>query len=110
MGNNRIVSPFRGLARDLDKCFSLLPLLTLGLPVPDTFTDAFIWASTLYGGFLFCKFIYLFWERERERERARTSEEGRGRKRGRGRIPSRLRAVSTEPSMGLDPMNHEIMT
>ena len=30
--------------------------------------------------------------------------------RGGERIPSRLCTVSTEPDMGLDPTNHEIMT
>ena len=39
-------------------------------------------------------------EREREREREREGE----------RIPSRLNAVSTEPTMWLDLMNCEIMT
>ena len=37
-------------------------------------------------------------ERKRERERERE------------RIPSRLHTVSTEPDMGLDPMNYEIMS
>ena len=37
-------------------------------------------------------------------------ERGRGREKGRQRIPSRLRAVSTEPSMGLNPTNREITT
>ena len=33
------------------------------------------------------------------------------RERGRERIPSRLRAISTEPDdVGLNPMNHEITT
>ena len=36
------------------------------------------------------------WERERERERLR--------------IPSKLHTASTEPDVGLEPMNHEIMT
>ena len=35
---------------------------------------------------------------------------GRDRERGRDRIPSRLRAVRTEPNAGLDLRNHEIMT
>ena len=35
---------------------------------------------------------------------------GRGRERGRERIPSRLHTVSTEPDVGLDLTNHEIMT
>ena len=39
-------------------------------------------------------------QRERERER-----EGK-----RERIPSRPQAVSTEPDLGLEPTNHEIMT
>ena len=34
----------------------------------------------------------------------------RGRGRGKERITSRLHAVSTEPVVGLDPTNHEIMT
>ena len=34
-------------------------------------------------------------------------EQGRGRERGRKRIPSRLRAVNTEPDMGLDPVDQE---
>ena len=34
----------------------------------------------------------------------------RGRERGRERIPSRLHAVSTEPDVSLDPMNHKITT
>ena len=48
-------------------------------------------------------------ERENERERKRTSKEGAERERGE-RIPSRLHAVSTEPDIGLSPMNHEIIT
>ena len=40
------------------------------------------------------------WRGERVRER----------KNERMRIPSRLHAVSTEPDVGLDLMNHEIMT
>ena len=54
--------------------------------------------SSLFNFFM-C--IY-FWERERE--------QGRGRERGRPRIQSRLCAISTEPSMGLKPTNHETMT
>ena len=33
-----------------------------------------------------------------------------GRERGRERIPGRLCTVSTEPDVGLEFMNHEIMT
>ena len=40
------------------------------------------------------------WGRGRERERERERE----------RIPSRLRAVSSEPEAGLKLTNHEIMT
>ena len=40
---------------------------------------------------------------EREREKAETEGETE-------RIPSRLRAVSTEPDVGLEPTNCEIMT
>ena len=50
-------------------------------------------------------------------ERARESTEGgaerereRKRQRDRERIPSRLYNVSTEPDVGLEPMNCEIMT
>ena len=35
---------------------------------------------------------------------------GRGKERGREKIPGRLHAVSTEPNVGLDLTNHEIMT
>ena len=48
-------------------------------------------------------------ERERERERE-LCKWGRGRDRGTERVPSRLHAVSTEPDMGLDPTNPEIVT
>ena len=43
-----------------------------------------------------------------ETDRLRVGEGQRERKRE--RIPSRLRAVSTEPDVGLDPMNREIKT
>ena len=52
----------------------------------------------------FFKFIYLFWEREHEWAQA-----GEGQKEGDG-IPSRLCAISTEPDVGLEPTNCEIMT
>ena len=60
--------------------------------------------------FLFFKFlnIYLFL-REKERE----STSGRGAEREgdtASEAGSRLRAVSTEPDVGLEPTNHEIMT
>ena len=53
--------------------------------------------------------VCLFILRERARECACVSREGQ-RERERDRIPSRLCAVIAEPDMGLDPMNHEIMT
>ena len=49
--------------------------------------------------------MYIYFEREREKY-----EWGKGREKGRQRIPSRLRAVSTEPNAGLNLMNREIMT
>ena len=55
-------------------------------------------------------FMYLFiFERERERERERESKWGRGREEGE-RIPSRLRAISTESNVGLELTNQGIMT
>ena len=64
--------------------------------------------------FPFLKFIYFESERAREfilrvRERERARERERGRERGRERIPSRLRAVSTKLSAGLDLTSREIM-
>ena len=50
----------------------------------------------------FFKFIYF--------ERKRAHKQGRGRERRRERISSRLHAVSTEPDMGLNLTNLEIMT
>ena len=54
---------------------------------------------------IFFKKLFILREKERERE----SEEGQGEKE-KDRIPSRLRAVSTEPDMGLHVENCEIMT
>ena len=54
--------------------------------------------------------VYLFL---RETERERQSVSGRGVEREGDTEPkagSRLRAVSTEPDAGPEPMNHEIMT
>ena len=55
--------------------------------------------------FQFFKCLFIF-------ERATEQKQGRGRKTGRHKIQagSRLRAVSTEPDLGLEPMNCEIMT
>ena len=50
--------------------------------------------------------VYLFL---RDRDRAQ-ERKGRERERGRHRIQSRFQDVSTEPNLGLKPMNHEIMT
>ena len=47
-----------------------------------------------------------FWERERYRVWAVAGQK----KRGRHRIQSRLWAVSTEPDVGLEPMNHGMVT
>ena len=48
-------------------------------------------------------FIYLFL-RETEHE------QGRGKQRERESIPSKLLTVSTEPGVGLDPVNPEMVT
>ena len=59
--------------------------------------------STLF----FLMFVYFLREREREREREEREEKGQIEEE---RIPSRLRAVSTEPDMGLKLTNCEVMT
>ena len=46
------------------------------------------------------------WQREWEREHG----QGKGREKGRERIPSRLRAASAEPEVGLKLTNHEMVT
>ena len=50
--------------------------------------------------------VYLFLREETE------CQWGRGRERGdlESEAGSRLQAISTEPDVGLEPMNHEIMT
>ena len=60
------------------------------------------WSQSFYfSNFSFLRFIF---ERERERaSRGRTEREGE-------RIPSRLCTASTEPDVGLELMNHEVMT
>ena len=70
----------------------------------DPHTLLFAWhiGDTLY---MFLKCLFSF-EREREGEH----EWGRSRERGRHRIRSRLQAVRTEPDVGLELMNHKIMT
>ena len=67
-------------------------------------------AASIRTGFrkLFFNVLFVYsWERASERERERTSRRGRGAEGE--RIPSRLRAVSAEPDMGLEPTNREIM-
>ena len=49
-------------------------------------------------------------ERGRKRDRERENEQGRGRERERERIPTRLLIISTEPDVGLELTNCEIMT
>ena len=57
--------------------------------------------------YLFKKFLFIYLtERERDRMSRRRAE----RKGERDSIPSRLRAVSAEPDMGLELTNQEIMT
>ena len=46
---------------------------------------------------------------EREGEREREREKERERERERERIPSKLHAISTEPDVVLNLMNHKIM-
>ena len=48
--------------------------------------------------------VYLFILKGREHE------QGRSRERGRERIPSRLHTVNTEPEVGLESTNREVMT
>ena len=55
--------------------------------------------------FFFILEVYLFILRARERVRVEKGQRERG-----GKNPSRLCAVSAEPNVVLDPMNHEIMT
>ena len=54
-------------------------------------------------------FIYPERETETERERERESREGAEREK-RERIPSRCHTANTEPDMGLDTTNWEMMT
>ena len=51
--------------------------------------------------------MFIYFEIGRERE---SKLRNRERERERERIPSRPRAVGTEPDMGLEPTNCEIMT
>ena len=47
--------------------------------------------------------MFIYFERERE------SKQRKGREKEREKIPSRLRAVCTEPNAGLSPTNCEIV-
>ena len=58
---------------------------------------------------MFLKCIFIYFEREREREQCMHKQE-KGRESGRERIASRLCTVSTEPDIGLELTNDEIMT
>ena len=55
----------------------------------------------------FVKYLFVYFERERERAGKKQERE---RERGRERTTNRLHAVSTEPDLGLELMNCEIMT
>ena len=55
--------------------------------------------------FFFFKKVYLFLLRDKQSTAGKSQRE-----RERERIPSRLRGVSTEPKVGLDLTNYEIMT
>ena len=50
--------------------------------------------------------MFIYFQRKKEREH----KHGRGRERGRERVPSRLCTVSTEPHMGLNLTNPEMVT
>ena len=52
----------------------------------------------------FCH-LFIYFERDRDSTSRRRTERGE-----RERIPSRFRAVSTEPDAGLELTNREIMT
>ena len=70
------------------------------------YTYIFNQSGPKHGGHtpFFFKFIYLFWKRERARAgEGQTEREGE-------RISSRFHTVSTEPNMGLELTNHELMT
>ena len=59
---------------------------------------------------IFLRFIYFERERERERERESESMSRGGAERKGERILGRLCPVSTEPDVGLDLINCEVMT
>ena len=59
--------------------------------------------------FLFFFLLTLFIYFERDRERKKENMNRGGTEKGRERIPTRLCAPSTEPDVGLEPTNYEIM-
>ena len=61
--------------------------------------------SVIFLSFFFKFLQFILKEREKRRE-----QQWGQRERGTQIIPSRLHAVSTEPDVGLDPTNCEIMT
>ena len=69
--------------------------------------------SSFFLYFFVCEilFIYFFtfylFLRERERDRVQA---GKGQRERESEADSRLRGVHTEPDVGLEPMNREIMT
>ena len=72
-------------------------------------TDTFS-LKKIFLNFLKCLFTF---ERERQKQRQRQSMSRKGAERDRdieSKAGSRLRAVSTEPDVGLELRNHEIMT
>ena len=81
-------------------CFCLLSLPQLRVlslaPTTHSFIRSFIHSATHFFFLILSLFDYF------EKALAEEAE--------RDRIPSRLHAVSAEPSAGLDPMNHEIVT
>ena len=63
-----------------------------------------VWTKIFFKKMYFVN-VYLFL-----RDRGTECQPGRGRERGRHKIWSRLQAVSTEPDVGLEPTDCEIMT
>ena len=68
-----------------------------------------LWHASGTSGCVSIFLLSLFIYSERKKEE-REHEGAGGKERGRDRIPSRLCAVSSEPDMGLEPTNCEIMT
>ena len=82
----------------------------IGLDLTSEWSSGSVKQTSLYFYFFV---IYLLCVREcvsRGRRREREGEREREREREREGIPSRLHIVSTEPDVGLNPMNHDITT